>query len=417
MFLFPTGTPRHALHTPDPGVFATLKKESLVDVPANLGIGPVLEKFRDVKRIAVLRGGGLGDLIYTYPALNALKHAYPGATITLLGTPIHAALVAAADGPVDDIHLLPAARGVYDDPRNGERFGEEAGDAAAQENFFNAMRAREFDLALQMHGGGRYSNPFLLKLGARHTVGTRTRDAESLERNLDYVYYHHEPDRWLELAGLAGAPSIMHPFLRPKPEHQQHVAGLRDAHHESLVVVHPGATDPRRRWPASDFADAAAGVARKGAQVVIVGDHSEKALAREVAELAARRLPEGDGRAVRSVAGELDLGDLAALLDTATVMLASDSGPRHLAQALGTPTVGIFWVGNAINAGPRGRALHRVHMSWVTRCPRCGSEVTQVGWTAPHCGHDDTLIRGIAVADVVQDVLDLTATSLLLRGK
>ena len=98
-------------------------------------------------------------------------------------------------------------------------------------------------------------------------------------------------------------------------------------------------------------------------------------------------------------------------------MLASDSGPRHLAQALGTPTVGVFWLGNAINAGPRGRAMHRVHMSWVTRCPRCGADITQVGWTAPHCGHDDTLIRGIAVADVVQDVLDLTATSLLLRGK
>ncbi|WP_286158885.1 glycosyltransferase family 9 protein [Arthrobacter sp. EpRS71] len=117
------------------------------------------------------------------------------------------------------------------------------------------------------------------------------------------------------------------------------------------------------------------------------------------------------------MAGEQDIGDLAALLADATVMLASDSGPRHLAQALGTPTVGIFWVGNAINAGPRGRALHRIQMSWVTQCPRCGADVTQVGWTAPHCGHDDTLIKGIAVADVVQDVLDLTATSLLLRGR
>jgi ADP-heptose:LPS heptosyltransferase len=417
MFLFPTGTPRYALHTPDPRVFATLKKESLMDVPGNPGIGPVLEKFSHVNRIAVLRGGGLGDLIYTYPALNALKLAYPGATITLLGTPVHAAVVAAASGPVDHVELLPAARGVHDGPRNGERFEDGAEDTAAQEAFFQEMRARKFDLALQMHGGGRYSNPFLLKLGARHTAGTRTRDAEPLERNLDYVYYQQEPDRWLELAGLAGAPSVIAPPLRPRPEHQHNVAGLRDVRRGSLVVVHPGATDPRRRWPASNFADAAAGVARKGAHVLVVGDNSEKALAQEVAERAVRRLPEEDRQSVRSVAGELDLGDLAALLDAATVMLASDSGPRHLAQALGTPTVGVFWVGNAINAGPRGRTLHRVHMSWVTRCPRCGSDVTQVGWTAPHCGHDDTLIRGIAVADVVQDVLDLTATSLLLRGK
>ncbi|QOT23680.1 glycosyltransferase family 9 protein [Paenarthrobacter sp. YJN-D] len=380
-------------------------------------MGPVLEKFRGVQRIAVLRGGGLGDLIYTYPALNALKSAYPQATVTLLGTPVHAALAAATDGPVDDVELLPVARGVHDGPRNGEHFEDDAEDTAAQEAFFEAMRAREFDLALQMHGGGRFSNPFLLRLGARHTAGTRTKDAEHLERNLDYVYYQNEPERWLEVAGLAGAPGSVPAVLLPKHGHRQNIATLRDPLRSSLVVVHPGATDPRRRWPASNFAEAAAGIAAEGAQVLVVGDSSEKALAQEVAGLARRQLTEAHRQAVTSVAGELDIGDLAALLAEASVMLASDSGPRHLAQALGTPTVGVFWLGNAINAGPRGRAMHRVHMSWVTRCPRCGADITQVGWTAPHCGHDDTLIRGIAVADVVQDVLDLTATSLLLRGK
>ncbi|MDR6988694.1 ADP-heptose:LPS heptosyltransferase [Paenarthrobacter nitroguajacolicus] len=381
------------------------------------GVGPVLEKFSNVKRIAVLRGGGLGDLIYTYPALHALKRAYPEATITLLGTPVHRAVVATTEGPVDLVELLPVARGVHDGPRNGERFDDDAEDVAAQEAFFEAMQAREFDLGVQMHGGGRFSNPFLLRLGAKHTVGTCTKDAEPLERTLDYVYYQNEPDRWMEVAGLAGAPAIIPPPLRPGPDHQQNIAGLRDRRRTSLVVVHPGATDPRRRWPASYFAEAAAGVAREGAQVLVVGDRAEKALAQEVTELAVRLLPEAHREAVRSVAGELDIGDLAALLDEASVMLASDSGPRHLAQALGTPTVGIFWVGNVLNAGPRGRSLHRIHMSWVTSCPRCGADVTQVGWTAPHCGHDDTLIEGIAVADVVQDVLDLTATSLLLRGR
>ncbi|UKA50094.1 glycosyltransferase family 9 protein [Arthrobacter sp. FW305-123] len=381
------------------------------------GVGPVLEKFSNVTSIAVLRGGGLGDLIYTYPALFALKNAYPSASITLLGTPIHAAVVAATQGPVDAVEMLPVARGVHDGPRNGERFEDDAEDVAAQEAFFEAMRAREFDVAFQMHGGGRFSNPFLLRLGARHTVGTRTKDAEPLERNLDYTYYQNEPDRWLEVAGLAGAPSIISPLLLPRPEHQENIAGFRDPQRSSLVVVHPGATDPRRRWPASYFAEAAAGLVREGAQVLVVGDRSEKALAQEVAEVAARHLPGAEHHAVRSVAGELEIGDLAALLADATVMLASDSGPRHLAQALGTPTVGIFWVGNVFNAGPRGRSMHRVHMSWVTQCPRCGVDITQVGWTAPHCGHEDTVVSGIAVADVVQDVLDLTATSLLLRGR
>ena len=386
-------------------------------VQPNLGVGPVLEKFPDVERIAVLRGGGLGDVIYAYPALYALKAAYLEAAITLLGTPIHAALAAGTDGPIDDVEILPFAKGVRD---GGHRDGDQKDDAEdrlAQEEFFSAMRARRFDLALQMHGGGRYSNPFLLRLGARHTVGTRTKDAEPLERNLDYIYYQNEPDRWLEVAGLAGVPTIISPPLRPLPEHRQGVQSLLNTQRRPLLVVHPGATDPRRRWPASYFAEAAATIAQEGAQVLVVGDRSEKALGQEVAELAARQLTAGDKDAVRSVAGELEIGELAALLEAATVMLASDSGPRHLAQALGTPTVGIFWVGNVFNAGPRGRSLHRIHMSWVTQCPRCGADVTQVGWSAQHCGHDDTLIRGIAVADVVQDVRDLMATSLLLRGK
>ncbi|HKU30848.1 MAG TPA: glycosyltransferase family 9 protein [Arthrobacter sp.] len=371
------------------------------------GVGPVLEKFLGVERIAVLRGGGLGDLLYTYPALTALREGYPDAEITLLGTPIHAVLAAETAGPVTDVDILPFAQGVRDG----------AEDAARQDGFFATMQARKFNLALQMHGGGRFSNPFLLRLGAEHTVGTRTPDAVPLERNLDYAYYQNEPDRWLEVAGLAGVAPLIPAPMRPLPKHQGNIAPLLESQGRPLVVVHPGATDPRRRWPAAYFAEAAAKIATEGANVLVVGDASERLLAQEVAELASGAVDPAHEGAVRSVAGELGLGELAALLDAASVMLASDSGPRHLAQALGTPTVGIFWIGNVINAGPRGRKLHRIHMSWETRCPVCGIDITQVGWTAPHCGHEDTVVRGIDVAAVVQDLRDLMATSLLLRGK
>ena len=52
------------------------------------GIGPVLEEFSGVSRIAVLRGGGLGDLMFALPAVAALKAAYPEASVTLLCTPV-----------------------------------------------------------------------------------------------------------------------------------------------------------------------------------------------------------------------------------------------------------------------------------------------------------------------------------------
>jgi ADP-heptose:LPS heptosyltransferase len=359
-----------------------------------VGVGPVLEKFTDVSRIVILRGGGLGDLIFAIPAMAALKVAYPGSTITLLGTPIHKALLEAVKSPVDEVVVLPFAEGV--------RPGQE--EAAELDRFFADMRGRTFDLAVQLHGGGRYSNPFLLRLGARHTVGTRTADAASLERTVPYLYYQHEPLRALEVAGFAGAfPVDLEARLAPAGGGAAHEA-LDGAAGQPLVVIHPGATDPRRRWPADKFAELAAACAADGSRVVIIGDSSEQDLAEAIAARAG-------SAAVDSAAGALDMAGLVALLAEAGVVVANDSGPRHLAQALGVPTVGIFWAGNVINAGALGRSLHRVHASWVTACPTCGIDVTQVGWTAPRCAHDDSAVAGIGVPEVYEDVRSLTATA------
>lgn len=358
-----------------------------------VGVGPVLEKFIDVSRIAILRGGGLGDLIFAIPAMAALKAAYPGSTVTLLGTPIHKALLESLKSPVDEVVVLPFAEGV--------RPGQE--DTAELDRFFDDMRGRNFDLAVQLHGGGRYSNPFLLRLGARHTVGTRTADAASLERTIPYLYYQHEPLRALEVAGFAGAfPVHLEARLAPAGGGAAHLAG--DVADQPLVVIHPGATDPRRRWPADKFAELAAACAADGSRVVIIGDASEQGLAEAIAARAG-------SAAVHSAAGALDMAGLVALLATADVVVANDSGPRHLAQALGVPTVGIFWAGNVINAGALGRSLHRVHASWVTACPTCGADVTQVGWTAPRCVHDDSVVAGIGVHEVHEDVRSLVATT------
>lgn len=363
---------------------------------AGTGVGPVLEKFQDVTRIAVLRGGGLGDLVFAIPAISALKAAYPEALITLLGTPVHQALLAATTSPVDEVCILPFAEGV----RPGEENAEEL------ETFFHDMRGRQFDLAVQLHGGGRYSNPFLLRLGARHTVGTRTADAASLERTAPYLYYQHEPLRALEVAGLAGAfPVDLEARLAPAPGRARPAVAMDDGGAAPLVVMHPGATDPRRRWPAGRFAELASACAADGFRVVLVGDGSEQELAAQIVQQAA-------STHVRSLAGNLDMGGLVAILAGAAAVVANDSGPRHLAQALGVPTVGIFWAGNVINAGALGRSLHRIHTSWVTACPSCGIDVTQVGWTAPRCPHDDSLVADVAVRDVYEDVRSLAATEL-----
>jgi hypothetical protein len=80
---------------------------------------------------------------------------------------------------------------------------------AELEQFFDDMAQERFDLAIQIHGGGRYSNPFLLRLGARMNVGLKTPDAVPLDRWVSYIYYQPEILRYLEVVSLVGAAPIM----------------------------------------------------------------------------------------------------------------------------------------------------------------------------------------------------------------
>jgi ADP-heptose:LPS heptosyltransferase len=364
-------------------------------VPAPV-VAPLAERFADVARIAVLRGGGLGDLVFALPAVRALREAYPAASVTLLGSGVHAALLAGRE-VVDEVLELPPIAGIRGDDT----------DAAAEAAFLEALQERRFDLAVQLHGGGRNANPFLLRIGASHTVGTATPDARPLERTLHYDFFQHEVLRWLEVAGLAGAaPVDLEPTL-PVANAERFAA--RRLLGGRTVVIHPGATDPRRHWPAERFGAVATAVVRDGGRVVVVGDASEAALADRVVAAAHGALGEEERLRIRSLAGRLDLSALVGVLAEAAVVLANDSGPRHLAQAVGARTVGIFVFGNTINAMPFGRGRHRIRLGRITRCPVCGRDATQIGWTAERCEHDPSYVADVPVDDVLEDVRALLA--------
>ncbi|GAA4055534.1 glycosyltransferase family 9 protein [Agromyces indicus] len=364
---------------------------------------PLEPTFRDIRRIAVLRGGGLGDLLFAMPAISAFAAAYPDAELVLLGTPMHAELLSGRPGPVARVEVLPDAPGI-----------REAGGAASEpvDDFVARLRRHRFDLAVQLHGGGRNSNPFLLRLGARHTVGSATEDAAPLERTLPYVYYQHEVVRGLEVAGLAGAaPVDLEPAIEVLDEERRSADALLGPLDGPLVVVHPGATDPRRRWPVERFAHVVGALLDDGAEVALVGDPSDRRIEAELAS----SLGASGGRLHR-LAGRSGLGETAAVFERAAVVVANDSGPRHLAQAVGAATVGIFWFGNVVNAAPFGRGRHRVHLSFTTRCPVCGTDVTQVGWTADRCEHDVSFVDRVDADAVLADARQIMARTSPRRG-
>jgi ADP-heptose:LPS heptosyltransferase len=345
----------------------------------------------DAERIAVLRGNALGDLVVALPALDALREAYPGARITLFGRAHHEALLGEGrSSPVDRVVVLPDGA-IGDEPRP-----EPGLDRAA---LLASLAADGYDLAIQLHGGGRNSNGFVRGLGARVTAGSRTPDAPPLDRWVHYERFQWEVARYLEVVALVGARARdLEPHLGVSDEDRSAAAealpGLGDG---GYVVLHPGASDPRRRWPIDRFAEVARIARASGRRIVITGVPAE----RDLTGALAASVDDGTRRAPW-IADGLSLPALLGLLAGADLVVSNDTGPLHLAMAAGTPTVGLFWVGNLINAGPATRTRHRPHISWRVTCPACG-----VGATAPRCVHDESWVDAIATDAVVASVEQL----------
>lgn len=260
------------------------------------------------------------------------------------------------------------------------------------------MRGRAFDLALQMHGGGRYSNPFLLRLGARVTAGSQTPDAAPLHRSMPHPYYHHEVLRYLELVGLVGAgPGRLQPTLAVTAADLDAARTVAPSP-EPLVVLHPGAGDARRRWPVDRFAAVGDALAERGMRVVVTGDAGEAELTAAVTR-AMRRPGEDAG-------GRLSLLGLVGLLSRARIIVSNDSGPLHVARAVGTATVGIYWCANMLTAGPVRATGHVVAMSWRLACPVCGVDATRGS-----CAHDASFVADVPPGEVLAGVDEALASS------
>lgn len=130
------------------------------------------------------------------------------------------------------------------------------------------------------------------------------------------------------------------------------------------IVVHPGSGAAAKCWPAERWATLVDALAARGYQVLLTGSASEHAL---LATIVA-----ATSSAPHNLAGQLSLPELAELLRKAALVIGTDTGPLHLAVAVGSPTVHLFGPTRPERFGPWGpRARHRVVQAQL-RCPRCG---------------------------------------------
>jgi ADP-heptose:LPS heptosyltransferase len=349
---------------------------------------PTHDRLDDVRKIVVLRPGAVGDFVFALPALHALKQTYPEAELVLAGKAWHRMFLQGRPGPVDRVVEVPPVPGVAAAASAG--LSDIA--AADVECFVDAMRAEQLDLALQMHGGGRYSNPFLLRFGARLTAGACAPGVPSLDRWIPYREPGQRRLALLEIAGLVGAaarlPAVAQPELALTQADRHEAAMVVPAlPGQRLIVLQPGSTDPRRCWPARSFAALGDRLAQDGACVAINGSPDEAVLAHEVA--ACMHAP------AIVLAGRLSLGGLCGLLARAALLVSNDTGPLHLGLALGTPSVGIFWLTNLIEGMPlRPSTLHAA-LSVRTRCPVCDQDNLRT-----RCPHDVSFVADVGVDEV-----------------
>jgi len=350
---------------------------------------PHYDKVSGVHKIAVLRANALGDFLFTLPALEALRTAYPHAEIVLLAKEWHAAFLARRPSPIDRVVVIPTYGGVGVEPDEGEE------DPIEQERFFQRMQQEHFDLALQLHGGGAHSNPFVLRLGAHMTAGTETPDAPTLDRSIPYVYFQHEVLRYLEVVSLVGAVSNrLEPHITVTKEDVAEAEHVVPEQGKPLVTLHPGAGDSRRRWPAEKFAAVGDALTTAGAHVLVTGTKSERCTVEAVIN---HMQSEG-----QNLAEKISLGGLAALFKRSNVVVSNDSGPLHLANAVGTATVGIYWCFNMINSSILTRSRHRPFVSWQLHCPVCG-----INHAHDDCPHEVSFVSEISTEEVTETALDL----------
>ncbi len=343
---------------------------------------------RDPCRILVIKPCCLGDVLMTTPTIAALRTRYPRSTIhyavghhagpAICGHPEIGALLDAGPG---------AGRG-----------------RRALLGLLRRMRAGRYDICLVLERSPLFALlPLLAGIPVRAGIDSGGRGF-ALNVRVPWDESLHEADLYLRVAGALGCPTEGH-HLRFEPGE---VATLlvdaiwrRHTLHGPVVAIAPGGGTnpgmdlPEKRWPPARFA-ALADLLHEdvGATIVLLGGPHDQAACTAVR--AAMHAPCLD------LSGEAPFAERGALLQRCSLYVGNDSGPTHLAVAVGCPVVAIFGPTDVALYGPyhaRARAVHR-----NLPCSPCF-----VHGRFPPCPNDHACMRGLGVDEVLRACRELLA--------
>lgn len=302
--------------------------------------------------ILLIRLRLIGDVVFTTPAIRALRRQFPDARLSYLVESEVAPVV--ADSPhLDDVIVVPR-------PRGWRRL---VADWATARD----LRRRRFDVAIDFHGGPR-SGWLTWASGAPVRIGYEVAGRSWLyttpvNRPRALRPRHSVENQWDLLAGL-------HPiFLQPPDPRRDSVEmaarpsaanamaerlvrlGIGPEH--ALIVVHVSAGNPFRRWPAESFIALAAALIEADPQrrIIFVSGPSEAGAAVRISHATRERLGPRRAQAIVSL-GECDLHELRALIAGAALYIGGDTGPLHIAATTDVPILGLYGPTEPIRSAP-----------------------------------------------------------------
>lgn len=298
------------------------------------------------ERVAVFRALQLGDMLCAVPALRALRHALPRARITLIGLPWAAQFAQRFPAYIDDFMAFPGH----------PQLPEQSVDESRLADFQEAVRARRFDLALQMHGSGDISNGIVAGFGARANAGHGPASAAAAQAFLAYEESGHEAQRLLRLVEFLGAPAqgtqLEFPLTQADQAELEASGVASGLQARSYFCLHPGARKRDKCWSPQQFAEVGDRLcAEFGLRAVITGSGQERDLALSVAEHM-RHAPV-------IAAAPISIGAMAALMNQSRLLICNDTGVSHIAAGLRLPSVVVFSKSDMQRWAPLDGSLHR----------------------------------------------------------
>jgi len=277
--------------------------------------------------ILLTRTDRIGDVVLSTPAIKVVRDKYPDAYIAFMVRP-YAKDIVDGNPYLDEVII-------YD------KYGKHK--SFLSTFFFSfGLRRKKFDLAIALHPTNRAHMIFFLA-GIPERVGYDRKMPFFFTKKVPHLKQEgkkHELEYTLELLELAGISGKDKGLFVPVHENDiSKIEAILSEHHVGkdapLIAINPGASCPSKKWPPENFATVAEALAEKyKARIIIIADKENSQLAERVAG--------GMKHEPLNLSGKTTVGELAALLSKCALFISNDSGPVHIACAVGTPVISIF---------------------------------------------------------------------------